>query len=275
MPIDSVWTGYNPELEDRLFLQTGSYALPFTLKDYQVPSEIDPRLFIRHDDQGNMGSCGGHGNTNTAEYIWALPYGSFSNDRQFSRLFAYLEAQRFDRLLGRDSGSTISGGLKVAKEIGYLSESELPYRTPYPGNASTLITDAMRAKASPYKIRSHTWLTSYDELFKYLSSGAGAAFAGTLWNNSFHASNGILEQVSLNGGDGHAYCFAGYSTRKDSSGRNYIWRKNSHSNDNWTEVSPKVLDQLFRHNYTAIVGMSDLATPGPRKISWMQSRPLE
>lgn len=73
MPIDSVFSGYNPELEDRLFLQTGSYALPFTPKDYQAPEEIDPRPFIRHDDQGNMGSCGGHGSTNTGEYVWALP----------------------------------------------------------------------------------------------------------------------------------------------------------------------------------------------------------
>ena len=275
MPIDSVFSGYNPELEDRLFLQTGSYALPFTLKDYQAPEEIDPRPFIRHDDQSNMGSCGGHGNTNTAEYVWALAYGSFSADRQFSRLFAYLEAQRFDRLLGHDSGSTISGGLKVAKEVGYLPEVDLPYSTPYPRGASTLVTDSMRAKASPYKIRSHTWIASYEELFRYLSSGAGAAFAGTLWNNSFYANNRVLDGISLNGGGGHAYCFAGYSKRKDTAGRNYIWRKNSHSNDSWTEVSPKVLDQLFRHTHTSIVGMSDLATPGPRKVSWLEKRVLE
>jgi hypothetical protein len=133
----------------------------------------------------------------------------------------------------------------------------------------------MRKLAEPFKIRSHTWLESYDGIYQYIASGAGACFVGTLWNNTFYASNGVLESISLRNGGGHAYCFAGYSKRKDSKGRYYIWRKNSHSNDNWTEIAPSVIDALCRHQYTSIVGISDLSTPGPRKMDWIKERPLE
>lgn len=273
--MDQEFTGYAIELENRDKLQNESIAMDFTFRDFQAPEEIDPRPYIRHDKQLEMGSCGGFGNTNCGEYLWGLSNGGWSDDRQFSPLFSYLEAQRLDGLLGRDRGSTISSGLEVSKKIGYLEAKDLPYRTPYPANATSLITQEMRAKAGEFKIRSHTWLESYDDLFKYLSSESGVVYPGTPWNNSFYAKNGVLESVSFTSRDGgHAYCFAGYSKRKDSRGRNYIWRLNSH-NDSWTEVAPSVIDALFKHQYSSIVGMSDLLTPGPRRVNWKKDRPLE
>jgi hypothetical protein len=264
------FTGYRIDFERRDEIIASSSELSFTLKDYDAPEEIDPRKLIRHDDQGNMGSCGGHGNANCGEYLWAIVdrLNSYDADHQISRLYCYLEAQRFDGLIGSDSGSTISSGLKVAY-AGYLTEPLLPYSTPYPRNSRSLVTADMRAKATGLRIKSHAWLDSYDKIFNYLASGAGSVFPGTAWNNSFYASNGLLESVSFGMRDGgHAYAFLGYSKRKDSKGRNYIWRKNSHSNDNWTEVSPKVIDQLCAHQYTSIVGMSDLETPSPRSVDF-------
>jgi hypothetical protein len=271
----SPFTGYAIELENRE--EIANTATPFTITygDYQAPDEIDPRKMVRHDDQGNMGSCGGHANSNCGEYLWLIAEGDkqFSDAKQFSRLYAYLEAQRIDRLLGRDAGSTISGGLKVAY-AGYLEEKFLRYSTPYPANARSVVTEEMRDKATAFKVRSHAWLKSYDAIFNYLASGQGSIFVGTVWNNSFYASNGVLESVSLRNGGGHAYAFLGYSKRKDSVGRNYLWRKNSHSNDNWTEVSPRVIDQLAGHNFTAIVGMSDLETPKPRPVDFTKQSVL-
>lgn len=268
------FTGYNPELERRDEIANTATPMGFTMRDFQAPDEVDPRPLVRHDKQFNMGSCGGFGNTNTGEYLWALKTGTVSDERQFSQLFSYLEAQRLDGLLGRDAGSTISSGLKVSKDIGYLPLSELEYKTPYPSNARTLITDAMRKSAGRFKIESHTWLESYDGMFQYLASQCGGCFAGTAWNDSFYSRNGTLESISFTRSDGgHAYTFLGYSKRKDSKGRNYIWRLNSH-NDSWTEIAPSVIDTLCRHNYTSIVGVSDLLTPGPRVVLWKQARPL-
>lgn len=271
----SEFTGYNPELEKRDELANTSTPMLFSMRDFQAPEEIDPRPLVRHDKQFNMGSCGGFGNTNSGENLWALNTGSMSNERQFSQLFSYLEAQRLDGLLGRDAGSTISSGVKVSKEIGYLEAKHLPYKTPYPQNARSLITDEMRALAGAFKVRSHTWLESYDDIFKYLSSKAGSVYPGTPWNDSFYAKNGVLESISFTRLDGgHAYSFLGYSRRKDSRGRNYIWRLNSH-NDSWTEVSPVVIDMLCKHKYTSIVGISDLTTPGPERVIWKKDRVLE
>jgi len=271
----SDFTGYDPTIENRDWLQSASTSIAFTSRDYQAPEEIDPRERVRHDKQFDMGSCGGFGNTSSAENIWAMHYdGKFSSERQFSPLFSYLEAQRFDGLLGSDRGSTISSGVKVGMTIGYLPAKHLPYKTPYPRDARTLITDAMRKEAEPYRIRSHTWLENYDAIFNYLASGAGSVFPGTPWNDSFYARGGVLESVSFTARDGgHAYAFLGYSRRKDSRGRNYLWRLNSHQ-DSWTEIAPSVIDALCKHQHTSIVGISDLTTPGPRKIKWIESRPL-
>ena len=267
------FTGYDPTLERRDEIANSSTPMLFSMRDFQAPIEVDPRPLMRHDKQGNMGSCQGFSLTNCGEYLWALPHGGVSNERQFSQLFSYLESQRIDNLLGRDAGSTIAGGLKIASQVGYLVESELPYRTPYPNNARSLVTDAMRKLAERYKIRSHTWLESYEAIFQYLASGSGAVHTGTLWNDSFYSSSGVLESISLRNGGGHATAWLGYSKRKDSKGRNYIWRLNSH-NDSWTEIAPSVIDALCRHQYTSIVGISDLSTPGPRKMDWLKERPL-
>jgi hypothetical protein len=267
------FTGYDPTIENRDAIKAGSTEIAFTMRDFAAPEEIDPRKLMRHDKQLNMSSCQGFSLTNSGEYLWALHAGLVSNDRQFSPLFAYLESQRLDGLLGRDAGSTISGGVKIAKDVGFLRASELGYSTPYPSNARSLITDAMRTKAAEFKIRSHTWLESYDAIFQYLASGSGAVHTGTLWNDSFYSQSGVLESVSLRSGGGHATAWLGYSKRKDTRGRNYLWRLNSHQ-DSWTEIAPSVIDALCKHQHTSIVGISDLTTPGPRKVKWLESRPL-
>lgn len=267
------FTGYPIELENRDEIANTAVPMLFTMRDFKAPEEIDPRPLVRHDKQGNMGACQGFSLTNSGEYLWALHTGSMSNDRQFSQLFAYLESQRLDGLLGRDRGSTISSGVKIARDVGFLRLSELPYSTPYPANAQSVVSDSMRAKAKEFQIRSHTWLESYDAIFQYIASGSGAVHTGTLWNDSFYAQSGVLESVSLRGGGGHATAWLGYSKRKDSRGRNYLWRLNSHQ-DSWTEIAPSVIDALCKHQYTSIVGISDLSTPGPRKIKWIESRPL-
>jgi len=266
------FTGYNPELERVDEIRSTATAFTITYGDYEAPEEIDPRGKIRHDKQFNMSSCAAFSLTNGGEYIGATLHGwpDFKVDFQFSQLFAYLETQRIDGLLGRDAGSTISGGLRVAREIGFLPSVDLPYRTPYPNNARTLITDAMRTKAGALKIGSHSWLKSYDDIYNYLASGAGCCHTGTVWNDSFYAASGVLERISLSNGGGHATCWAGYSKRKDSRGRNYIWRVNSH-NDSWTEIAPSVIDTLCSHRYTSIVGISDLSVPKPRRIDFSKT----
>ena len=271
------FTGYDPTIENRDEIANTATPMLFTMRDFAAPEEIDPRPLVRHDDQGNMGSCGGFGNTNCGELLWAYHTGSMSNDRQFSPLFSYLLAQERDNLIGRNAGSTISSGLKISKEVGYLELKYLAYRTPYPSNARSVVTDEMRKQASGatgFSLKSHAWLESYDQIFQYLASQSGAVYVGSIWNNSFYSQSKVLDSVNLSGGGGHAYAFLGYSKRKDSRGRNYIWRLNSHSMDSWTEIAPSVVDAMCKHRWSSIVGVSDLQVPGPNKRSWLKDRPL-
>lgn len=267
------FTGYRIDLENRVELEQTSTPMDFAVGDFQAPDEIDPRGKVRHDRQGGVGSCQGFSLANCGEYLWAIQSGwdQYKGDHQFSSMAAYLLSQEKDGLIGRDVGSTISGGLHVARNIGYVPEKMLPYVARYPSNARAVVTQAMRQAASEFKVRSHTWLKSYADIFKYLAAGVGAVHTGTIWNNSFYASNAVLESISTFNGGGHATAWLGYSKRKDPSGRNYIWRLNSH-NDSWTEIAPRVIDQLFTSSYTAIVGLSDLSTPGPRNIDWTKER---
>ena len=261
-------TGWDPELED--FDAIRNTAVPFEIGygDFEAPEEIDPRKMVRHDKQFNMGACAGFSLTNCGEYCWHIAVGAdqYSDDRQFSQLFAYLETQRLDGLLGRDSGSTINNGIRIAKEVGFLEHKRLPYRTPYPNNARSIVTPEMRQAAGAFKIRSHSVLDSYDECFRYVASGVGALHTGTIWNDSFYARNGVVESVNLANGGGHATAWFGFSKRKDSRGRNYLYRLNSH-NDSYVLLAPSVVDALCKHRWTVVVGVSDLAVPQPRKFT--------
>jgi len=271
--MSDIFTGYNPEIERKDEIRASATPFLVVRGDYSAPEEVDPRNWMRHDKQGNMGSCQGFSLSNSGENLYCYATGSKEVSQQFSQLFAYLESQRIDGLLGADRGSTIAGGLKVAETIGYLPLEDLPYSTPYPGNARSLITDAMRTKASAFKVGSHSWLEAYEAIFNYLASGVGSVHTGTVWNNSFYAQNGVLERISLANGGGHATAWLGYSKRKDTRGRNYLWRLNSH-NDSWTEIAPSVVDALCSDQNTSIVGISDLTTPGPRDMSWAKERPF-
>jgi hypothetical protein len=268
---DEFFTGWNPLTENRKAIRDSAVPFEVAYGDYTAPEEIDPRALMKHNNQGNMGSCQGFSLTNCGEYLYTLATGLKEVGPQFSQLFAYLESQRQNGLLGRDSGSTIESGLKVAETIGFLPLEDLPYSTPYPRNASSLVTQAMRQKAGELQTRSHSVLESYDEIFNYLASGVGAVHTGTIWNNSFYASSGVLDRVSMFGGGGHATAWLGYSKRKDSKGRNYIWRLNSHQ-DSWVEMAPSVIDALCAHNFTVVIGISDMKTPKPRDIDWAKER---
>lgn len=272
-----MFTGYAISHERIDEIAAHAIELGFTVRDYSPPAELIPDLVIRHDKQGNMGSCGGFGNTTIGEYALARQQRieSWKDSLQFSPLFAYLEAQRFDGLIGSDKGCTISACVRVAKEIGYLPESALAYRTPYPRNARSIVTDEMRALAAPNRIQSHTVIRDYDGLFNYLASRAGGVLAGTGWNNSFYAPRGgALERVSLGYMDGgHAYGFVGYIRRQDARGRNYLLRVNSHE-DFLTPVAPAVIDQLFSSRQTVMVGLSDMTTPRPRNVNFAKESVL-
>jgi hypothetical protein len=146
----------------------------------------------------------------------------------------------------------------------------MPY--PNPVRYNWRLPDEAVKAAEPFKIRSHMVCKSYEDVFRFLSSGQGGVEIGISWGGMRPNSEGVIESFSPGGG-GHAVCFLGYSTRKDSQGRNYLWLANSWSESwgyhGWAEVAPTAVDQMVRHRDTVMIGLSDLSTPVVRPWSFV------
>ena len=261
--------GYRLDLENHDELQ--QFSTPFRhLVDglFSAPPEIDPRPWHRIENQGEMGSCQGHAQSSVCEMAFHIATGQVI---QFSPLFAYLATQKIDGLLGTDCGSTISGGSQCAMQVGCCPLEVMPY--PNPVHYSYLIPSNAYAAASSFKIRSKSTCRSYDDVYSFLASGQGGVELGIAWGDSMTPdARGVIEQFRPGRG-GHAVAFLGYSLRKDSVGRNYLWLPNSWGPDSWgirgwAEVSPVAVDQMFAHPQTVMVGLSDLSVPRPRVIHW-------
>lgn len=234
---------------------------------FAAPPEIDPRPWHRIENQGSMGSCQGHALSSVCEMAYHI---ATNEVIQFSPLFAYYATQQIDGLLGRDVGSTISGGMQCAKQFGACPLEVMPY--PNPVRYSGKITPEAFTAAAPFRIRSHAVCRNYDDIYAFLASGQGGVEIGISWSGAMTPDgDGVIEQFRPGGG-GHAVCILGYSRRVDSQQRPYLWLANSWSQQwgdkGWAEVAPRAVDQMARHPDTVMIGLSDLSTPTPRKIDW-------
>lgn len=243
---------------------------------YAEPEEIDPRPFHRVENQAQQGACQGHANSSIGESCWHTATGQ---NLQFSRQFAYIETQRIDGLLGRDQGSTITGGEKLSKTRGYPLEQLWVYTGRYhttpPGGIQACYNDGKTRL-----IKTSAAMRSYDDCRKFLGAGVGAILLGITWNASMH-SKGVIDSYDPNlSGGGHAVAFLGYSRRVDTKGRKYLWLLNSWGTNwgqkGWAEVAPAAIDSMFRSRYTVMRGLSDMQTDAitPRPIDWSQTNPL-
>jgi len=260
------WSGYLIEAERKQQLLATAKPIPaFCLSgEFNEPEEIDCRPWMRIENQGSMGSCQGHAQTTVGEYCYHVAMGEVI---QFSPLFAYIATQRIDGISG-DRGSTIAGGVENAETNGLCPLEVCPY--PDPVRYTRNIPDAAYEAAKPFKIRQHCVFDSYAGCYGYLATGQGAIEIGIGWGGSESSCNGVME--SYRGGrGGHALALVGYSRRKDSQGRKYLWLANSWDidwgNGGWAEVAPRAIEQMLAAGGT-FIGMSDLTTPKPRLVKW-------
>jgi hypothetical protein len=140
--------GYRWDLEDKDRLYAGGVVFE-GFKSVAIPDEVDPRGWLRTENQGPMGSCRGHSLSTGCEFIYR---GIVGEVIQFSPMWCYLRTQKRDGLLGRDSGSTIENGVKVAVEEGVCTAAVFPY--PNPVRYSTDIPAGAAEDAAKYRRRS-------------------------------------------------------------------------------------------------------------------------
>lgn len=272
----SSFTGYAIEQEDRDYLKSTSSDV----KRYSgsLPDRVDPRQtdlykkgWIKVENQNQQGSCQGNALSECGEYCYGVQSGRII---QLSRQYAYIRSQQFDNIKG-DRGSTLSGGTKCALE-GICSEETGPYMGDrYPG--WTYITDVMKNDAKNYILRSHTDLTDVDAIKAYIGSGMGIPQIGAVWNNSFEPdSNGCIRRFSGSNGGGHSWVYCGYVPDEDvgvkSSAGYWFILKNSWGT-RWSPklggfayMDPSATRDMLRHNFTVVIGRSDMTAPEPRPI---------
>jgi hypothetical protein len=255
---------YLGDEEDRQHLIDTASPMPELL--YAAPEEVDPRkLFPAHrwvENQASQGSCAGHANTTILEYC--LGVATQKEPVHLSRQYSYIMAQKKSGISG-DRGSTIDGNVRVAME-GIPREEFWPYTGRYhtspPGGMEACQTDAR-----DYRLAKHAVMRSYQNCFDWIASGTGAVNIGI----RFGVGNSPVCENYSNSGGGHAVALIGYSTRKDSQGRNYLWLLNSWGqnwgNGGWCEVAPKAIEQMFQSNYTVMIGMTDMQNITPRPIN--------
>lgn len=224
---------------------------------------LDPRKVLRVEDQGPVGSCQGQSISSGCEWIYILVTGD--TKLQLSRSYGYYESQRIDGLLGRDAGSTIQAGVKLAMEKGICPEELWPYQNRYSPTPPRPIKELYEA-ASKYKIAKSIRLTSYEAIRTFLGSGQGMVHLGIPWGPS--VDKALV--TSYSGGDGgHSIGLYSLSDRKDTQGRPYLWMQNSWStrwgNLGWAEWSPDAVSQMLRQRWAVFVGISDMPEVKPRE----------
>jgi len=225
---------------------------------------FDPRKVMKVENQGSVGSCQGHALSSCVELCSYIATGDLT--LQLSRAAAYYETQRIDGING-DSGSTISGGIKLATAKGIPREELWKYSGRYdnrrPSNWAEIEKDAEN-----YKVGKSFKMSSYDGVRTFLGSGQGGISIGISWGGEMDRA--IVNSFSGSGGGGHALALLAISERLDVSGKPYIWMLNSWGsnwgNAGWSEWAPAAVEQMLRHRYTACFGLSDMPNLKPRKF---------
>lgn len=258
--------GYPIELEDREYLNSLQGESPvLAMRGTFQEVKLDAKQILKVEAQMRIGSCAGHSLSSILEWIYAIITGG--EIVQLSRAMAYFETQVLDGIRG-DRGSTISGGVKLAKK-GICRESLWAYPDSY-DNRRPVNYDEVLKDAENYKISTEIRMSSYDGVRTFLGAGLGGIHSGWNWNETMEKSVVEVFRPRQNDG-GHSEAVICLSTRVDSQGKPYVWVLGSwgtgFANKGWQEFSPTAVEQMLRHPNTAMVGLSDMPNVQPRKFN--------
>lgn len=235
--------------------------------EFARPSSIDPRAWSKIRNQQSEGSCNGHAVTAAQECCHHAATGEF---RQFSPDFAYYRAQAFDGIRG-DRGSTVSGAVRVAREIGAIHEELMPYTPAYNPGEVPINANAL---AAPYRVATAADLKSYADIVAWIGKGMGGVWWGCGWSVT-PDSQGYIRRWSIGQG-GHATGLLGYGGGEDSDGLpEYLWLKNSWGEawgaGGWAKVTRRAIEDALRDRWTVVAGISDMVDLKPRLVDWRKA----
>jgi hypothetical protein len=264
---DPQFTGYDPKIEPReqLAAQCLDYDFGNFVCSGEIPDTRGVKEIMRRDDQWSMNSCAGFGLTNSAEVAFWLQTGVW---RQFNPHWSYRRGQEKSNIRG-DSGATIDGVVRGAKENGLLPEdvqndgiAEFPfpkndYNFQYPATATTLAHD----RRIGYSVE----LKSWQACVNFLQAGQGAIVIGGPWGNWKPLAGGICRRFA-SGGCGHARAYVDWI---HIGGELMLVEANSHfasyGVNGFAFHTESFVSQQLSDRYFVAIGVSDVSLgPGDK-----------
>ena len=254
------------DLEDRPML-AALPELPMRSAAWQAfsrPPEVDINWHLT-ESQLSLGSCQGHSLTSVLERLLFV----LGIKVQLSEIFAYLATQKIDGLLGSDRGSTISGGCKLAVEVGCCLLDLTSYPTSYPSRTTInqILSAANYLASKEYKAQS-LWRVGddHDETLNFIGGGGGINF-GITWYSGLIPRDRIVRSFDpsrYRSLGGHAMAVLGY----DRDGN--LKTVNSHADGPYIIV-PEAWKQMVRHRNTAAIGL--MGTKEAIPVNWLNNSP--
>lgn len=220
---------------------------------YASPSVIS-YPWLRIENQGQQGACQGFALSSAAEVCHYIA--TQGKVIQFSPQWCYIESQRFDRLIGRDQGSTLNGGLRVAREIGICRDETWPYTGKYV-TESPKGREACVKDAAGFKVKNGIRLRNAQQLKDWIAGGVGAAWCGR----------------RIGWGGGHATLFAELDAQQrfvevNSWGRSW-------GNQGRATHTFQAVQGWFSDPYTVFMGISDMETIAVRPVDFTKESIFE
>lgn len=265
-----VLNGWRFDLErwDRLASMRCHVAVLRRYGDDKIPDQVDPRDWHRIENQKQMGACQGVALSTCGETAWKIATGD--PNLQLSKWWCYRQSQVKDGIHS-DSGSTLSAGAWVAKNLGFPLESLVPYPTSY----SRSIPDSpeMKADAATRKIRKIAPMPLYDDMLRWIGLGFGGVQIGIPWPGSWmdlNANNAYLDRFpSVGNSGGHSVAIIGYLKEKAPDGSNWLVCPNSwgtgFGDRGFMYFSRTCIEGMKRTRWNEFQGLTDMTSPVPRR----------
>jgi hypothetical protein len=252
------------EREDRGFLaltRTRFQADRFTTPN----ANLDPREWLSVRNQGRFHSACGMALATCLEVSHWLKTGSTVS---LSGDFAYLASQRLSGVLGRDVGATVCGTVKAAKVLGACRDKLFPptqaYRDSFAARAGR---NALR-----YRVLSHSMLTGYRDVHRFLAAGLGPVLLAVAWRESLASAGAVIECDDGQMLGRHVVSIVGISaSQRDEHRRPYLIVANSQGrrwgDQGFALAAPRLFDDWAGNSRdTLIVGLSDLGKYASRVV---------
>lgn len=229
--------------------------------DWEPTPEYDPREYLLLHSQGNIGSCQGNSLADAGEHSLLLEHGV---EVQLSRFWAYMVSQEADGING-DSGSTLEGGGRAARDVGICLEDSFSYPSTY--TKGKAFYRANREKLLPeaenYKLLGEVPISTWSDAVRFLQSRTGPIQTGIMWGSSMDVGWEITKYTPGDGG--HSTLFCGYLRVRSWPDEIGLLMKNSWGlgwgRDGYGLVAKPAFESMVRTKYNLFVGRSGAQTP--------------